>query len=134
MSSYYLNFLCTFPVNYEYYYKKTKAVAVVTVGTSLLNLGLNYILIGAMGVSGAALATAISHGVQFTCHYVYTRYWMKKGDYPFGIRLWAKYALCYFAMVALVLLTGQMGIARWALGAAIGLWELWRIRQRKVLL
>ena len=134
VSSYYLNFLCTFPVNYEYYYKKTKAVAIITVGTSLLNLGLNYILIGAMGVSGAALATAISHGVQFTCHYVYTRYWMKKGDYPFGIRLWAKYALCYFAMVALVLLTGQMGIARWALGAAIGLWELWRIRQRKVLL
>lgn len=134
VSSYYLNFLCTFPVNYEYYYKKTKAVAIITVGTSLLNLGLNYVLIGAMGVSGAALATAISHGVQFTCHYVYTRYWMKKGDYPFGIRLWAKYALCYFAMAALVLLTGQMGIARWALGAAIGLWELWRIRQRKVLL
>ena len=134
VSSYYLNFLCTFPVNYEYYYKKTKAVAIITVGTSLLNLGLNYILIGAMGVSGAALATAISHGVQFTCHYVYTRYWMKKGDYPFGIRLWAKYALCYFTMAALVLLTGQMGIARWALGAAIGLWELWRIRQRKVLL
>ena len=134
VSSYYLNFLCTFPVNYEYYYKKTKAVAVVTVGISLLNLGLNYVLIGVMGVSGAALATAISHGVQFTCHYVYTRYWMKKGDYPFGIRLWAKYALCYFAMVALVLLTGQMGIARWVLGAAIGLWELWRIRQRKVLL
>ena len=134
VSSYYLNFLCTFPVNYEYYYKKTKAVAIITVGTSLLNLGLNYVLIGAMGVSGAALATAISHGVQFTCHYVYTRYWMNKGDYPFGIRLWTKYALCYFAMVALVLLTGQMGIARWALGAAIGLWELWRIRQRKVLL
>ena len=134
VSSYYLNFLCTFPVNYEYYYKKTKAVAIITVGTSLLNLGLNYVLIGAMGVSGAALATAISHGVQFTCHYVYTRYWMKKGDYPFGIRLWAKYALCYFAMAALVLLTGQMGIARWALGAAVGLWELWRIRQRKVLL
>ena len=134
VSSYYLNFLCTFPVNYEYYYKKTKAVAIITVGTSLLNLGLNSVLIGAMGVSGAALATAISHGVQFTCHYVYTRYWMKKGDYPFGIRLWAKYALCYFAMAALVLLTGQMGIARWALGAAIGLWELWRIRQRKVLL
>lgn len=134
VSSYYLNFLCTFPVNYEYYYKKTKAVAIITVGTSLLNLGLNYVLIGAMGVSGAALATAISHGVQFTCHYVYTRYWMKKGDYPFGIRLWSKYAACYFAMAALVLLTGQMGIARWALGAAIGLWELWRIRQRKVLL
>ena len=134
VSSYYLNFLCTFPVNYEYYYKKTKAVAIITVGTSLLNLGLNYVLIGAMGVSGAALATAISHGVQFTCHYVYTRYWMNKGDYPFGIRLWAKYAACYFAMAALVLLTGQMGIARWVLGAAIGLWELWRIRQRKVLL
>lgn len=134
VTSYYLNFLCTFPVNYEYYYKKTKVVAVVTVGTSLLNLGLNYVLIQAMGMTGAALATALSHGVQLTCHYVYVRYLLKKGEYPFGIRLWSRYVVGFFAVVALVYLSGDMWLLRWALGAMLGLWELWRIRQRKVLI
>ncbi len=134
VSSYYLNFLCTFPVNYEYYYKKTKVVAVLTVGTALLNLGLNYVLIQLWGVAGAALATAVSHGVQFLGHYIYVRYILRKGDYPFGIALWAKYVLAYFGVVAAVYLTRDMWLLRWGFGAAIGLWALLRIRRRKVLL
>lgn len=134
VTSYYLNFLCTFPVNYEYFHKKTKAVAVITVSTSMLNIGLNYVLIRQFGVAGAALATALSHGVQFISHYIYVRYILKKGDYPFGIRLWAKYVLAYFGMVAVVYLLEGAGLVRWGVGAAIGLWELWRIRKRKVLI
>ena len=134
VSSYYLNFLCTFPVNYEYYYKKTKVVAVLTVATSVLNIGLNYVLIQSMGVAGAALATAVSHGVQFISHYVYVRYILKKGDYPFGIRLWAKYLAVYLAMVAFVYLTPDAALLRWAMGAAIGAWALWRVKKRKVLI
>jgi O-antigen/teichoic acid export membrane protein len=134
VTGYYLNFLCTFPVNYEYYHKKTKVVAVFTVSASVLNIGLNYVLIKAFGMAGAALATAISHGVQYIGHYIYVRYILKKGDYPFGIRVWAKYVLAYFAVVALVYLTVNLWILRWAVGAAIGLWELMRIRKRKVLI
>ena len=134
VTSYYLNFLCTFPVNYEYFHKKTKAVAVITVSTSMLNIGLNYVLIRQFGVAGAALATALSHGVQFISHYIYVRYILKKGDYPFGIRLWAKYVAAYFGMVAVVYLLEGTGLVRWGVGAAIGLWELWRIRKRKVLI
>ena len=134
VTSYYLNFLCTFPINYEYFYKKTKAVAAVTVAISVINIGLNYVLITNIGVTGAALATAAAHGLQLTGHYVYVRYMMKKGDYPFGIRLWAKYALAFFGMVALVYMTEGLWILRWAAGAAIGLWELSRIKKRKVLI
>lgn len=134
VTSYYLNFLCTFPINYEYFHKKTKAVAAVTVSISVLNIGLNYVLITNIGVAGAALATAVAHGIQLAGHYIYVRYVMKKGDYPFGIRLWAKYAVVFFAMVALVYLTENLWLLRWALGAVIGLWELWRIKKRKVLI
>lgn len=134
VTSYYLNFICTFPINYEYFYKKTKVVAVVTVGTSLMNIGLNYVLIRAFGVTGAALATATAHGIQLAAHYVYVRYVMKKGDYPFGIRLWAKYVLIFFGMVAFVYLTDGMWLLRWGVGAVIGIWELLRIRRRKVLI
>ena len=38
VTSYYLNFLCTFPVNYEYYHKKTKVVAAVTIGSSIKSI------------------------------------------------------------------------------------------------
>ena len=134
VTGYYLNFLCTFPVNYEYYHKKTKVVAVFTVSASVLNIGLNYVLIRAFGMAGAALATAISHGVQYIGHYIYVRYILKKGDYPFGIRIWAKYVIAYFVVVALVYLTVDLWILRWTVGAVIGLWELVRIRKRKVLI
>ena len=134
VSSYYLNFLCTFPVNFEYYHKKTKVVAVVTIASSLMNLGLNWILIHAIGMAGAAVATMLSHSLQLVMHYVYVRCILGKQDYPFGIGMWWKYALGYFAMVAFVVLTPNLGPVRWAIGAALGIWELGRLKKRKVLI
>lgn len=134
VSSYFLNFLCTFPINYEYYRKQTKVVAAVTIVSSLVNVGLNYVLISAIGMAGAAVATAISHSLQLGIHYAYTRFLLGKGDYPFGLGLWGKYALAYFTMVAFVYLTPSAWVLRWGVGAAIGIWELLRIRRRKVLI
>ncbi len=131
-ASYYLNFLCTFPVNYETYRKKTRAVAVVTIGSSLVNIALNYLLIQVWGALGAALATALSHGIQLLCHYVYTRYFLGKGEYAFRLSLWGPYALVFAGAAAVsVLAPWQL---RWPLGAALGVWELLQIRKRKVLI
>lgn len=132
VSSYYLNFLCTFPVNFEYYHKRTKMVAAVTIAASLLNIVLNYFMIRWIGMAGAALATLISHGSQLVIHYLYCRYHL--GDYPFGVRRWWKYAAAYFFMVVFVSVTGDFWMLRWGVGAALGLWELLRIRKRKVLI
>lgn len=134
VASYYLNFLCTFPVNFEYFHKKTKVVAVVTISISLVNIGLNYVLIRWIGMAGAALATAVSHCLQFAMHYVYVRYILKKGEYPFGISLWAKYLAAFLAMAVFSMATPRWWLLRWGLGGALGLWELWRIRKRKVLI
>ncbi len=133
VTSYYLNFLCTFPVNFEYYHKKTKIVAVVTITSSLVNVGLNYLLIQRIGMAGAAIATAISHCLQLTMHHAYCS-WLGKGAYPFPLRQWAKYGVVYLGTVALVFLTPEHWILRWGLGAAIGVWELLRIKKRKVLI
>lgn len=134
VTSYFINFLCTFPVNYEYYRKKTKVVAIVTITASLTNLALNYILIRRFGMMGAALATAISHGLQLALHHGYSRFFLGKGEYPFEGKLWLPYAAAYFGVLALVYLTPNAWFIRWPLGACIGLWELWRIRKRKVLI
>ncbi len=131
---FYLNFLCTFPVNVEYYYKKTKAVVVVTVAAALVNVGLNLILIRRIGIMGAVIATAASHGVQFLLHYWYARYRLGKAAYPFKTELWWKYAVAFFAALAVYYLVPNGWWFRWGLGAAIGCWELYRIYKRKVLI
>lgn len=133
VTSFFINFLCTFPVNYEYYHKKIRVVAVVTISSSLLNIALNYVLIQAVGMPGAALATCISHGVQLTLHYLYARF-VIRGEYPFPIGLWWKYGMVYLCAVAAFYLLPELWLPRWGLGACIGLWELWRIKKRKVLI
>ena len=134
IASHYLNFLCTFPINYEYYHKKVKMVAFATISSSLINIGLNYLLILRIGMPGAALATVVSHSIQFAIHYVYTRYILGKDRYPFGISLWGPYCACFAGVMVLVYLTPKAWLVRWGLGACIGLWELLRIRKRKVLI
>lgn len=134
VGSYYLNFLCTFPVNYEYYHKKTKVVAAVTIFSSLMNVGLNYLLIQAIGMAGAALATMLSHGMQLALHHIYTRFILGKGDYPFPAGVWVKYALGFGIVMIFVYLAEDLGLLRWGVGAVLGVFELLRIRKRKVLI
>lgn len=134
VTAYFLNFLCTFPINYEIYHKKTKVVARVTIACSVINIGLNYLLIQRIGMAGAAVATAVSRGIQLAVHYVYTRWYLDRSAYPFGIRLWGKYLLILGLMLLIVYGTSELWVLRWGLGAVIGLWELWRIRKRKCLI
>ena len=132
-ASYFFNFLCTFPVNFEYYHKKTKAVAIITVGSSVVNIGLNYVLIRLVGMSGAAIATAASHGLQLLAHYLYCRYGIGGKAYPFPVKMWLGYLAAFAAGLVLVLLTSDVWWLRWGLGAMIGIWELVRIFKRKSL-
>ena len=130
-AAYYVNFLCTFPVNFEYYHKKPKAVAVITVSSSLLNLVLNYVFIRAMGMAGAAVATLASHCLQLTLHHLYS---VRLGEYPFPLKLWAGYPLVFCSILAVVFLLPDAWFIRWPLGAALGIFMLLRIRKRKVLI
>ena len=134
VTSFFLNFLCTFPVNIEYYHKKTKAVAVITITASVVNIALNYLLISRYQAFGAAVSTALAHGLQLTLHHLYARFRLEPKTYPFPTKLWAGYALAFFAALALFYLVPDGWWLRWGLGAVLGLWELYRIRKRKVLI
>lgn len=134
VSSYYTNFLCTFPVNFEYYHKKTKVVSIITIVSSLINVGLNYLLILRIGMAGAAVATLISHSLQLTLHYLYVRFALGGKEYPFPLKMWVRYAAVFAAVAVASVAADGLWLARWGLGAAVGLWELLRIRKRKVLI
>ena len=131
-ASYFANMLCTFPVNYELFHKKTTAIAAATVAAALVNLVLNYAFIRLFGMTGAAIATLLSHCLQLAIHQVYSR--LKLGSYPFGLRSELKYTAVFLAGAALFYLGKNAWYFRWPLGAAIGLWELNRIRKRRSLL
>lgn len=134
VASYYVNFLCTFPVNYEYFHKKTGVVATATIIAAVINLGLNYVFILKFGIMGAAVATVLSHVLQFAMHEVYSRCIFGRGDYPFPMRSWIQYAAVFVFSVVLFYAAPDLWLLRWLLGAALGLLELWRMWQRKGLL
>lgn len=133
-AGYYLNFLCTFPVNFDYYHKKNKAVALITVSCAVVNLGLNYIFIGSLGAFGAALATTTSHLLQLTLHHIYAAHILGKGEYPYPVKMWLGYGLCFAGAVGLSYLLPNVWLLRWGFGAVLGLWELYRIYKRRSLL
>lgn len=134
VGSYYLNFLCTFPVNFEYFHKKTGVTAAATIASAIINVGLNYVFILKFGMLGAAVATLLSHVIQLVMHEVYSRVLYHGAEYPFSFACGAKYTGIFALSVVVFYAFPQLWWLRWGLGAAIGLWELWRMWQRKGLL
>jgi len=85
-------------------------------------------------MAGAAVATLISHSLQLTLHYLYVRFALGGKEYPFPLKMWVGYAAVFAAVAVASVAADGLWLARWGLGAAVGLWELLRIRKRKVLI
>lgn len=69
----FFQFLYRFPLGYEQYSQRMKWVAIATVISALVNIGLNYYLIPLYGMEGAAIATLISYIVLFIIHELVAR-------------------------------------------------------------
>lgn len=65
---FYMNFLYNFPVNYEFFHKKTHFIALGTIGAAGMNAILNMLLIPQFGGIGAAIATASSYLILLLVH------------------------------------------------------------------
>ena len=128
---YYMVFLYSFPVNFEFYHKKNKFIAITTVAAALCNIVLNYFFIRSFGILGAAIATAIAHGLQFLFHYISARYLIGRNDFPFPFARHMKYAVPFLVVAVLCACTDGFALLRWALGCVLGIWEIIRIYKRK---
>lgn len=64
-------------VNYLFYAEKTIVIGATTMVTVLINLILNYFLIDSFGLTGAAIATAISLGAQWLIIWYFQQRYMK---------------------------------------------------------
>ena len=126
----YFVFLYSFPVNYEFYNKKTKAIAVVTTLAAVFNIILNYFFIHFWGLSGAVIATVAAHGLQFAFHYIYAKK-MGAGEFPFRLADFAPAFLSVCGAVVLYMAVRSLWMVRWAIGAVFGIFLLIKIIKRR---
>ena len=126
----YFMFLYTFPVNFEFYYKKTKTIAAGTMLACLANIVLNYFLIQRMGMVGAAVATAISYVLLYIFHLIMAHVTIK-APYHYPYRFFYVYLAVVLVATAVFYLIEDLFFIRWAIFAAAAVLTLLRIYKNK---
>ena len=126
----YFIFMYQFPVNFEFYNKKTKIIAIGTFSAAVVNFILNALLIPGFGMYGAALATAISYGLLFVAHYFIAshmkemKFHMQLGNFLPGLAIVHIFVVVFYVL-------GDIWVIRWGIGILLGIFELTRIIKRK---
>lgn len=127
---YYFVFLYSFPVNYEFYHKKTKTIAIGTTGAAFCNIILNYFLILSYGSIGAVIATVVSYGLQFIFHSFCAKK-IKDSIYPFALKEFIPGLLSVSLVCCFYFLTKDRFIIRWVIAFALGIYILGKMFKRK---
>ncbi len=126
----YFIFLYSFPVNYEFYHKNTKIIAIGTTGAAVFNIVLNYFLIGIWGIYGAVIATAAAHGLQFIFHFACVG--RIKGDvFPFRLRDFMPGFVAVCLTCVFYWLTRDYWLVRWGVGGILGIYLLTKMYKRR---
>ena len=126
----YAMFVYSFSVNFEFYCKKTKFMAVITSTAAALNLVLNYLFISSLGLMGAALATAVSYVYEVAVHYVYAKYFCG-AEYPFDRMFYLKHMGIFGILCILYFIFKSSMIVRWVIGIVSGLYIAAKMLKRK---
>ena len=126
----YFTFMYQFPVNFEFFHKQTKIIAIGTVGAGILNIILNAIMIPLWGMCGAAIATALSYLTLFFVHF-YIVCHMKDYPYHLSLKVFITGLIFMFTGFVAFYLLSPWWYVRWGLGIILGCFELYRIYKRK---
>lgn len=131
---FYMIFLYSFHVNYEFYNKKTMIIAVGTMGAAVINIILNYIFIRKYSILGAAISTFISYFIQYIFHIICTKIIEKKVDnkYVISAKLLFPHVICFYACSIMCLFCrDKFVVLRWGIAILLGIYEIVRIKKRK---
>ena len=126
----YFTFMYQLPVNFEFFHKKTKIIAIGTVGAGILNIILNAIMIPVWGMYGAAIATALSYLALFFAHFFIVSH-MKEHPYHLKMTVFIPGVIGMFVGSVLFYVLSPWWYVRWGLGLTLGCFELYRIYKRK---
>lgn len=129
---YYMMFLYSFPVNFEFYHKKTIHIAVGTASAAIVNCILNYFMIKARGMQGAAEATFLSYLLLWIFHHLVAKY-IIKGDYHYKIKTFIPAIAVMLVGCIIVNFTLDLIILRWGIAVVIGLGMLYHLYKVKTI-
>lgn len=109
-------FLYLIIANVEFFFEKTKLIAVTTLLCAGLNIGLNFLFIPVFGYYAAAYTTLVCYVVQFLCHIAAVSWISKK--YLNGMRVYNSKSLLLIGLIAtaigfLMLFTYEQPIIRY---------------------
>lgn len=129
--AYYFQYLYTWPVNCEFFYKKTTWMTGATIVATVVNIGMNSLLIPLIGVFGAALASLIAFVLLFVMHDLIAR--SKTPDYPFKRAWYLRGIAPMVAVLAASYVFLNNVVVRWALCILIFACFSYRLFKRKTL-
>lgn len=128
--SVYFTFVYQFSVNYEFYLKKTRIIAIGTVLTAILNIVLNCIFIPIWQDKGAAVATCFSYIFLSALHNIFVR---KTSDYKWIIKskplIWGITSI--IIGIFLFYWFADFAVIRWIFALVIACIEGFRVLKRK---
>lgn len=114
MASLFFTFLYQVFANIEFYYKKSQFIVTASVVASIVNVGLNYIMIPLFGYIAASYSTLICYMLFGFFHYFCARYIIKSKsvEWPFDFRKIMIMSLILIIAVLLVLVLYQNNLLR----------------------
>lgn len=127
----FLQFLYSFPVNFEFYKGKTNMIAVGTGMAAVINIIINRLLIPLYGMFATAFSTFISY---FLLLFLHDKAARKIGEYHYKWNFYIKgivpVGLCFICAYVL----RDCTLMRWGLGTVIGIALVFHIKRTKSLL
>lgn len=124
MIGHYYAFLYNMPAQVEYYYEKTKYIAIGTGLAAGFNIVLNYWGIKTFGSVAAAYTTFIVYFLYFIIHFFIAK--QINGNSLFNLTKFLLYGLILIVIGLLTLLFAHVNYIRWALVVAIlGFFIIW---------
>ena len=127
--SVYFIFMYQFPVNYEFFNKKSLIIAEGTILASVVNILLNALTIVKYGMYGAAISTAISYCLLFFFHYCISKIFV--GGFELKAKLFLPGLLTIAVGCVTYYLFSDYVILRWIIAMLSGCYLLIRILKRK---
>lgn len=116
--AFYLQFLYSFPVNYEFFMGKTKMIAIGTGAAAVVNIMINLFFVPQFGMLAAAASTVIAYLVLFLLHDIFAR---RLGGYHYSWVFYLKGMIPVIMCVMLAYLLKDYAAIRWGIGFLIAI-------------
>lgn len=114
----YLQFLYSFPCNYEFFKGKTKMIAIGTGVAAVINIVINLFFVPQFGILATAASTVIAYLVLFLMHDIFAR---RLGDYDFSWGFYLKGMIPVIMCVILTYVLKDYAAVRWGIGIIIAI-------------